>query len=343
LILIRKLLEENNSDLDVFQLPLPQHEFAPVLTHEWRLLHEQRNFDIPLLRETVLHDSARLNPDQLHAYTILCDAVNAEQGGIFFLDEFGGTGKTFVINLTLAKIRSEGHIALAVASSGIVATLLDGRTTAHSRFKIPIDIDVNSTCYIPAQGPVAGLIREISLVIWDEAVMQRRYVFEAVGRSFRDIRQNNRPFGCVVVCFCGDFRQILPIIVKGTRSQIVCACLKHSTLWQHVQVLPLTINMRLLRPGLLPHERQQQEEFANRLLGIGEGHDIVDDCIHWPIESIVPNNSIQSLSEAIFPDLSTTVPSAAFLADRILLAPRNNQGCTTSVWTGLVPTESNQF
>ncbi|XP_044596943.1 uncharacterized protein LOC123273567 [Cotesia glomerata] len=52
--------------------------------------------------------------------------ISAGQGGFFFLDASGGTGKTFVISLILAEIRSNNGIALAVASSGIAATLLDG-------------------------------------------------------------------------------------------------------------------------------------------------------------------------------------------------------------------------
>ena len=75
------------------------------------------------------------------------------------MDGFEGTGKTFVINLALAKARSEQRIALAVASSGIAATLLDGGATAHSRFNIPIQINEISTCEIKSQDPLAGLIK----------------------------------------------------------------------------------------------------------------------------------------------------------------------------------------
>ena len=53
----------------------------------------------------------------------------------FFLDTPGGTGETFFISLILARIRSQNHIALAIALSGIVATLLDGGRTAHSALK----------------------------------------------------------------------------------------------------------------------------------------------------------------------------------------------------------------
>ena len=76
------------------------------------------------------------------------------QGGIFFLDGPGGTGKTFVYKLLLAHVRSmqaalpldQQRVALAVASSALAATLLPGGTTAHSRFKIPIPANKDSTC-----------------------------------------------------------------------------------------------------------------------------------------------------------------------------------------------------
>ena len=63
-----------------------------------------------------------------------------DEGGMLFLDAPGGTGKTFLINLILAKLRSEGKIALATASSGIATTLLTGGLTLHSTFKIPLDL-----------------------------------------------------------------------------------------------------------------------------------------------------------------------------------------------------------
>jgi len=194
------------------------------------LILDEHGYNVDILRDTVERDCTRLNADQRIAFDALCQAVASGEGGAFFLEGFGGTGKTFLINLVLAKIRSDGGIALATASSGIAATLLDGGTTAHSRFKIPIDIQSDSTCNIPAQSHLAELIRETQLVFWDEAPMQHRHTFEAVDRTFKDIRNDPRPFGGVVFCFCGDFRQILPVVPKGTRGQIVSACLKRSSL-----------------------------------------------------------------------------------------------------------------
>jgi len=81
-----------------------------------------------------------MTTEQKKIYNQIMLAVDARQGGFFFLDAPGGTGKTFLISLILAKIRSQKKIALAFASSGIAATLLDGGRTAHSALKLPLDI-----------------------------------------------------------------------------------------------------------------------------------------------------------------------------------------------------------
>lgn len=62
-------------------------------------------------------------PDQKQAYDTLAAFVFNDGGGIFFLDAPGGTGKSFLLNLLLAKIRHRQMIAIAVASSGIASTL----------------------------------------------------------------------------------------------------------------------------------------------------------------------------------------------------------------------------
>ena len=69
----------------------------------------------------------------------------------FILNAPGGYGKTFVFQVIASKIRSEGGIVLCVASTGLAAQNLEGGRTAHSRFKIPIDILEDSVCNIKAQ------------------------------------------------------------------------------------------------------------------------------------------------------------------------------------------------
>ncbi|CAN0874978.1 ATP-dependent DNA helicase PIF1 [Linum grandiflorum] len=94
-----------------------------------------------------------------------------------------------IIRSTFAKVRSLRKIALVVASSGIAATLLPGGVTAHSRFKIPIEVDHGSTCLIKKGTSLARLMEQATLIVWDEAPMVHRLSFEAVDRTLCDIME----------------------------------------------------------------------------------------------------------------------------------------------------------
>ena len=63
------------------------------------------------------------------------------QPSAFFISGPGGTGKTTVYKILLASVRSQHRVALALASSGGAALLLDGSTIGHSSFKVPFDVD----------------------------------------------------------------------------------------------------------------------------------------------------------------------------------------------------------
>ena len=99
----------------------------------------ETSYDVGQLDQHVSVNEPLLVKDQRAAYNVILDLVNRKTGGIVFLDAPGGTGKTFVINLLLAKIRQQSKIAIAVASSGIAATLLHGGRTAHSALKLPLN------------------------------------------------------------------------------------------------------------------------------------------------------------------------------------------------------------
>ncbi len=75
-------------------------------------------------------------------------------------------------------------MAVAVASSGIAALLLNGGRTTHSRFKIPVQgLNSMSTCYISRDSELVALLQAAALIVWDEVVMMHRHVFEVVNRS----------------------------------------------------------------------------------------------------------------------------------------------------------------
>ncbi|XP_071579754.1 uncharacterized protein [Temnothorax nylanderi] len=134
-------------------------------------------------------------------------------------DAPGGTGKTFVISLILAKVRSQKKIAIAVASSGIAATLLSGGRTAHSTFKLPLNVSLDQS--------------SASLIVWDECTMSHKSHIDAVNRTLKDLRTSEKVMGGVTFVFTGDFRQTLPVVPKGTRADIMKVCMKKSEIWQH--------------------------------------------------------------------------------------------------------------
>jgi len=79
------------------------------------------------------HESL-LNDDQKLIYEPVLRHHYNNEGGVIFIDAPGGTGKTFLINILLARLGGEKNVALAVASSGIAATLMTGRRTAQCSF-----------------------------------------------------------------------------------------------------------------------------------------------------------------------------------------------------------------
>ncbi|CAN1147815.1 ATP-dependent DNA helicase PIF1 [Linum perenne] len=124
-------------------------------------------------------------------YQLACQALGLlatdDEWDSVMLEGHGGTGKTYLYNCIISKIRSEGKIVLVVASSGIAATLLPDGVTAHSRFKIPLEVDNLSTCMVKKGTEVAELLKEATLIVWDEAPMVHRLSFEAVDRTLCDL------------------------------------------------------------------------------------------------------------------------------------------------------------
>lgn len=154
----------------------------------------------------------------------------------------GDTGKTFVYNTIINRLRSEGWTIIPVASSGIAALLLSRGRTAHSRFKIPLKTLGDDVCEIKSGSMLANLLIKTDLIIWDEAPMTHKYAFEALDRSLRDIifctdlDSYTKPFGGKTVILGDDFRQTLPIILQGSRQDSVSAAIKRSYLWNYCQI-----------------------------------------------------------------------------------------------------------
>ena len=319
--------------LEAVGLPAPSTEFDQFAEVQNRLLREEMgyNYDSQSVRDGL----GSLNEGQKAAADAIINAVEANaqndgQGAIFFLTGPGGTGKTKVQNTVLAHFRASRRIALAVASSGIAATLLEGGRTAHSRFKIPLDADSTAVCGISKGTNLARLMELMELLIWDEAPMQSKYDMQAVDRCLRDICNSSQPFGGKVVCFCGDFRQTLPVVPGAKPGQIILTSIRNASFWEQVEVLHLTENMRLRNPDLNDFGRQEAREFAHTLLQIGDGATVLPQrgrnggMAPWS-DGRLASNELQELIDRIYSAISSAPTTNDYLAERAILAVTNRQ------------------
>ena len=280
------------------------------------------NYNTNDLIEYVNSSLPKLLPEQLHVFNTVIHKVYNNDGGIVFLDAPGGTGKTHVLNLLLSEIRRRGDIALAVATSGIAATLLRGGRTAHSALKLPLNLsNDNSLCHIKKNSDTGVLLQRCKLLVWDESTMAHKNALSAIDSSLRDIRGNDSIMGGLVIVLAGDFRQTLPIVNKGTPADEIYACMKHSPLWKYVDVHRLTINMRARL-----FNDVDAEKFSKELLKIGNGTYTTDNngnvCLSNDIGKSV--NTVEELIDAVFPDILTNRSNHDWLANRAILAPKND-------------------
>ncbi|TVU14363.1 hypothetical protein EJB05_37826, partial [Eragrostis curvula] len=259
-----------------------------------------------------------LNAEQRAGFDEIMDHVTSEKGRVFFIDGPGGTGKTYLYKALIATVRSMGFLAVATATSGIAASIMPGGRTAHSRFKIPIKISDESMCNFTKQSGTAELLRLARILIWDEVAMTKRQSIECLDRSLQDIMGCNEPFGGKIMVFGGDFRQVLPMVPRGTRAQITNATLQRSYIWDRIRKIRLTQNMRA----------QSDPLFSQYLLRVGDGveESVGDDYIRLPEEIVIEydeEKGIDKLVEDIFPNLLANVSDAAYMSSRAILSTKN--------------------
>jgi ATP-dependent DNA helicase PIF1 len=101
-----------------------------------------------------------LNEEQRSAYDKILSVVDTNIGGVFFVDGPGGTGNTYLYKALLAAVRSQEKIAVAIAKSGVAASIMPGGRTAHSRFKIPLTIDDGAECSFTKQSGISKLLQK---------------------------------------------------------------------------------------------------------------------------------------------------------------------------------------
>ncbi|XP_021775349.1 uncharacterized protein LOC110739201 [Chenopodium quinoa] len=237
-----------------------------------------------------------------------------------YIDGPGGTGKTFLYNALYAEICLMNKIVLPIATSGIGATNIPSGRTGHSRFKIPLDSDISLACVVPKQGSLAALLRETTLIIWDEASMAKKQNIESLDLLLQDICNTTAAFGGKVVFFGGDFKQVLPVVPQKTMKEAVETSIVTSHLWETFIKFKHTENIRA----------REDPAYSSFLLALGNGQLQSTEIalIDLPIQvahSLEDDTSlITNLTETTFPEIM----QGGFVDDvfitRAILTPMND-------------------
>lgn len=260
LIFISRYLFEFDKKLSDFQLPEVQDHwhgyFERIELNEQDLLTNEQQFKRLTAEQRVIFGEVKKRLEKRAKGDITND-------NLMFVDAPGGTGKTFMLNVIIKSMLSADFKVLAVAHTGVAATLLHNGRTAHSTFKLPLHIGDGQTpvCDIKRGTKLAEFLKSIDLIVFDEISMTSNRTLACLERTLRDLCCVDSPFANKLMLFSGDFRQILPIVELGTREEITGQIVKNTQFWHLVKKFYLTKNLRL-GPG--------QEQFAQHLLDIGE-------------------------------------------------------------------------
>ena len=333
-------LQSFEKELANFGLPQPTPEdlarVENITSTDPVVIREEKDYDVVELRAAVEETVVKFTEEQAAVYDTVMGAVRERKQLCAFIDARGGCGKTFILNAILGAVRSlepGGCVALAMATTGIASNLLDMGRTFHSRLKAPLSPHEESTLQISGQSSLAKLVQMARLLLVDEAPMLDRFQLEALDRTLRDLMgQPDQPFGGKIVLLAGDFRQCLPVVPGANRAGTVDHCINQSHLWQHFQVLRLTVNMRVRASG-----NPVLEAFDQWTLGIGNGLAADSGYVNIPPEmltEIKPNTKEESWREAqsmkefaqkVFPDIKANYDTPGWFEGRTILAPTNKE------------------
>jgi hypothetical protein len=157
-LLIQKLADlfgDSGGNINNYNLPkLTSREYA--MTNN-RLINDELDPEPLMLSMHASSLISQLNSGQKSVFDTITGCALSNSPAFFFVCGHGGTGKTFLWNAIVARLRSEKN-SFVVASSGVASLLLPKGRTAHSRFKIPFDITEFANCKVNRGTMLAELI-----------------------------------------------------------------------------------------------------------------------------------------------------------------------------------------
>ncbi|RCV20748.1 hypothetical protein SETIT_4G082300v2 [Setaria italica] len=289
LIDIRNMLQSMGKDIRLFPLPgIDDAYHASGIPHE-------------IFEEAIIDQ----NPEDRATYEEIMFKVDTERGGLFFVD-----GPIGAVRLAMLPPCTCGYL-------GGVAPAALGRAADEPRRAADKPWHEGD---LAARGRAAGRrrdrLRMTTLIHF--AASTRIYIFRTSSASSGN---PDLPFGGKTIVFGGDFRQVLPVVRKGSMTQIVDASLWRSYLWESMCYLKLVRNMRV----------QSDPWFVEYLLRIGGGTEEVngdgnvclpdDICVSYSEDS---EKDLYRLIECIFPNLNANMTNKDYITSRAILSTRND-------------------
>jgi ATP-dependent DNA helicase PIF1 len=129
-----------------------------------------------------------------------------------FLTGPAGSGKTYLLNQYIQYLKSKNAAVAVTASTGIVATHLNGKTIhSWSGLGVRDALDEKSLKRISHKRQLQNRILKTKTLIIDEISMLHAHQLDMVDMICRTIRKNSEPFGGIQTIFCGDFFQLPPV------------------------------------------------------------------------------------------------------------------------------------
>ncbi|XP_049316937.1 uncharacterized protein LOC125779708 [Bactrocera dorsalis] len=194
IIIENKVFTMVGKKLDDFGMSSPRRDNMDDFDNE---IARELDYDFLALQHQVTELVPQLLIEQNHVFMQVLRKINFSSGGLFFLDAPGGTAKTFLLNLLLISVRKDQKITVAVAESGIVATLLNGGRTAHSVLKLPLNLSQEDSpiCNFSKNSSRDRMLRERKLLVLDENTMSHNKAIKALNRILQDFRDSTDIMG----------------------------------------------------------------------------------------------------------------------------------------------------
>jgi len=232
-----------------------------------------------------------------------------------FLTGKAGTGKTTFLNDFVKKTKKK-HIV--VAPTGIAA-INAGGVTIHSMFGLPLRTFLPTTertdqnlgnnipdlmSHFKYRKDKLKLLRELEIIIIDEASMLRSDVLDMMDFALRHVRRNQQKFGGVQMLFIGDLYQLPPVV----RDEYVLGMYYASPFFFHAKALE---GSNFITLELTKVYRQTDEHFLEILNAIRDG--------------IIEDIDFEALNERYRPDFNPKDEAYVYLCSHNKMADDINQ------------------